>query len=120
MNQSTDFPAATPQPPYYAVLFSSTRTAGDDAGYAAAADRMLELAARQPGYLGVESTRDAAGCGITVSYWASLDAIRRWRTDAEHLAVQALGRQRWYAAYRLRVARVERETSFERAGDGER
>ena len=90
----TDFPAATPRPPYYAAIFSNTRTAADDAGYGAAAERMLDLAAEQPGYLGVESVRDATGRGITVSYWESLDAIRRWRADAEHLAVQALGRER--------------------------
>jgi heme-degrading monooxygenase HmoA len=86
----------------------------DDAGYAVAADRMLELAAQQPGYLGVESVRDVAGCGITISYWESLDAIRRWRAHAEHLVVQGQGRERWYANYRLRVARVERESGFER------
>ena len=46
--------ARTPQPPYYAVIFTSRRTVGDD-GYGAAADRMVELAAMQPGYLGVDT-----------------------------------------------------------------
>jgi heme-degrading monooxygenase HmoA len=74
----------------------------------------MQLAVHQPGFLGVESVRDTAGCGITISYWDSLDAIRRWRTHAEHEPVQALGRERWYASYRLRVARVEAESVFER------
>jgi heme-degrading monooxygenase HmoA len=111
---AVSFPAVTPRPPYYAVIFSNRRTALDDAGYAAAAARMMELAAQQPGFLGVESVRDAGGCGITVSYWDSFDAIRRWRTHAEHQPVQAAGRERWYATYRLRVAKVEAETLFER------
>ncbi len=111
---ASGFPAATPRPPYYAVIFSSVRSAADGDGYAAMADRMLELARRQPGFLGVESVRDAAGCGVTVSYWESLEAIRRWGADAEHRQAQAGGRQRWYAAYRLRVVRVEAETTFER------
>jgi heme-degrading monooxygenase HmoA len=75
---------------------------------------MLELARQQPGFLGVESTRDAAGCGITISYWDSLDAIRRWGAHAEHRVAQAGGRERWYVAYRLRIVRVEAETVFDR------
>ena len=105
--------APTPEPPYYAVIFSSLRTAGDD-GYGEMADRMMALAAEQPGYLGVESARDAGGLGITVSYWQSLEAIAAWRRHAEHLVAQRAGRDRWYERYALRVARVERATSFER------
>src|SRR5687767_15917283 len=74
--------ARTPEPPYYAVIFTSTRTAVDE-GYGAMADRMVELASQQPGFLGVESTRGADGLGITVSYWASLEAIAAWKANAE-------------------------------------
>lgn len=77
----------TPTPPYYAVIFSSLRTAGDD-GYGAMSDRMLELVARQPGFLGVESARE--GLGVTVSYWQDLESIRQWKVQAEHLQAQAL------------------------------
>lgn len=103
--------ADTPAPPYYAVVFSSQRVA-DTKGYANMAERMLALAQQQPGFLGVESA--SAGIGITVSYWSSLDAIRQWKSDAEHLQAQAAGRERWYEAYRVRIARVERDYGFER------
>lgn len=99
--------ADTPAPPYYAVIFSSLRTQ-NDSGYHAMALRMLELAAQQPGYLGVESARDA-GVGITVSYWSSLEAIRAWKANAEHREAQRLGRAEWYSAFRVRVAKVERD-----------
>ncbi len=98
--------ANTPAPPYYAVIFTSLRTAGDD-GYGAMAERMVELAAQQPGFLGVESARD--GLGITVSYWADLESIAAWKQNAEHLVAQQLGRERWYADFRTRIARVERD-----------
>jgi heme-degrading monooxygenase HmoA len=98
--------ANTPEPPYYAVIFSSHRTPGDH-GYGAMAERMMELAAMQPGFLGVESVRE--DLGITVSYWASLDAIRAWKRNAEHLEAQRLGHDKWYSTFRVRVARVERE-----------
>jgi len=98
--------ANTPAPPYYAVIFTSLRTAGDD-GYGAMAERMVELAAQQPGFLGVESARD--GLGITVSYWADLESIAAWKQNAEHLVAQHLGRERWYADFRTRIARVERD-----------
>lgn len=109
-----DFLSDTPAPPYYAVIFSSLQSA-DDAGYAAMAARMLELASAAPGFLGVESVRDAQGCGITVSYWASQQDIRNWKADAEHRVAQQRGRSAWYTAYRLRVCRVERDSAMDAA-----
>lgn len=100
-------PAATPEPPYWAVVFTSVR-AGDDPAYDAAARRMEALAREQPGFLGVESARGVDGLGITVSYWDSPEAIAAWRAHAEHAAVRARGAAEWYAAYRIRVCRVER------------
>ncbi len=98
--------AKTPAPPYYAVIFTSLRTPGDN-GYGETADRMVELAAEQPGFLGVESARD--GLGITVSYWESLEAIRHWKMNTEHLLAQKMGREQWYASFKLRVCRIERD-----------
>ncbi|MBL8644781.1 MAG: antibiotic biosynthesis monooxygenase [Rhodospirillaceae bacterium] len=103
--------AATPQPPYYAVIFTSLRTPGDD-GYGAMADRMVEIAQTMPGFLGVESARE--GLGITVCYWQTLESIAAWKAEAEHEAAQKLGREKWYAAYHTRIARVERDYGFER------
>jgi heme-degrading monooxygenase HmoA len=98
--------ATTPEPPYYAVIFSSVRHAGDH-GYAAMADAMLDLASRQPGFLGVESAR--AELGITVSYWTDLESIRNWKADLAHREAQRRGREDWYSGYRVRVAKVERD-----------
>ncbi|TDR76487.1 antibiotic biosynthesis monooxygenase family protein [Paludibacterium purpuratum] len=108
-----DFFADTPTPPYYAVVFTSLRTSDDD-GYDDMARRMAALAAEIPGYLGMESARDSLGRGITVSYWFDLAAIQRWKADVEHLLAQRLGREKWYAAYRTRICRVERAYGFER------
>jgi heme-degrading monooxygenase HmoA len=99
--------AQTPEPPYYAVIFSAQRTEGDH-GYGDMAERMVTLAAQQPGFLGVESTRDADGFGITVSYWASEESIAAWKANMEHRAAQEGGKRVWYADYQLRVAKVER------------
>lgn len=98
--------ANTPEPPYYAVIFTSERTDVDE-GYAAMAERMLALARTQPGFLGVESARD--GVGITVSYWRDLESIRHWKSDLEHREAQRLGREQWYRAFKTRIARVERD-----------
>ncbi len=106
--------AFAPEPPYWAVIFTSQRTAEDPAGYAEAAAAMFALASTQPGFLGIETARGADGVGITVSYWESLEAIHAWRRHANHQVVQKLGREKWYRAYELRVARVERSYGFER------
>ena len=100
--------APLPAPPYWAVIFSSRRTADDDAGYGAAAQRMEELARGQPGFLGVESARGADGFGITVSYWDSEAAIGAWRQQAEHAQAREKGRRDWYEHFEVRVAKVER------------
>jgi len=104
-------PAQTPEPPYYAVIFTSLRTDLEE-GYGATSDRMIELAAQQPGFLGVESARDADGLGITVSYWESEEAIANWRRNAEHRVAQANGLEKWYAEFFTRVAKVERARRF--------
>ena len=107
--------AQTPKPPYYAVVFSSQRTDADDDGYAEMSDRMFALAAQQPGYLGVEAVHSEDGLGMTVSYWKSLDSIRKWRAQAEHKIAQQQGRATWYEQYKLRICLVEKEYNFEKA-----
>jgi heme-degrading monooxygenase HmoA len=98
--------------PYYAVIFTTIRTEGDN-GYAEMASRMEELAAQQPGYLGIESARNEnTREGITVSYWKDTDSIRAWKTNVEHQLAQKIGKEKWYATYKLRVCKVEREYDF--------
>jgi heme-degrading monooxygenase HmoA len=101
--------AITPATPYYAVIFTSIRTEGDN-GYGTMSEAMAESAAMQPGFLGVESAREELG--ITVSYWSSLEAIAAWKQDGAHLVAQKLGRENWYAAYKTRICRVERDYEF--------
>jgi heme-degrading monooxygenase HmoA len=98
--------AETPAPPYYAVIFTSLRTEEDD-GYGAMAEKMVELAALQPGFIGVESAHESLG--ITVSYWTDLESIKSWKANTEHLEAQRLGRDRWYSSYKTRIAKVERD-----------
>ena len=95
--------------PYYAVIFTSVRTPVED-GYSEMADAMMELAARQPGYLGVEHARDTTG--ITVSYWKSLADIAAWKAQSDHQLAQQKGREAWYSEYTVRICRVEREYDF--------
>jgi len=103
--------AATPAPPYYAVIFTSLRI-DDDNGYGKMAEAMEGLAGTQPGFLGIESARDRLG--ITVSYWESLEAIAAWKQNARHLVAQQRGRDIWYEEFKVRVCRVERDYSFAR------
>ena len=98
--------AKTPAPPYYAVIFTSVRTTGDN-GYGEVADRMVTLAEQQPGFLGMESAREDVG--VTVSYWQDLDSIKQWKQNVEHLGAQKMGREQWYETFKVRIAKVERD-----------
>lgn len=99
--------APLPKPPYYAVIFTN-QLAKTAPGYEAMADKIFDLARTQQGFLGAETTRDASGHGITVSYWADEDAIQAWKQVSDHLIAQKLGIKGWYERYSLRVAKVER------------
>lgn len=101
--------AATPRPPYYAVIFTSHRTDYDN-GYDAMTERMVALAAQQPGFLGMETA--LKDVGITISYWTDLDSIRRWKENTEHREARRLGREQWYSSFRARIAKVERDYGF--------
>lgn len=112
----------TPTPPYYAVIFTSKLNPAESQdnkpdsvnntnAYHTTANRMLELAASQPGFLGAESARETLG--ITVSYWDSLAAIKNWKAQPEHLIAQQNGKQTWYSEYKVRIAKVERDYGFD-------
>lgn len=101
---------ATPEPHYYAVIFTS-QMSDDSEGYAAMGDKMFEMALEQPGCYGAESARDASGLGITVSYWKDEESLSAWKQNAKHLVAQKVGIERWYSHYELRIAKVERAYS---------
>jgi heme-degrading monooxygenase HmoA len=103
--------AKTPQPPYYAVIFTSIRTEGDQ-GYSEMAVEMEKLVNKQPGFLGFESSRTEIG--ITVSYWLDLVSIRNWKENKEHTFARENGRKKWYQNYKVRIAKVERDYGFDR------
>jgi heme-degrading monooxygenase HmoA len=106
------------QPPYYAVIFSSQRT-GQKTGYQEMAGLMERLAAEQPGYLGIESVRGDSGAGITVSYWASREAIAAWKEHVKHQIAQERGRKEWYQSFSLRICRVEEARFWESGSPAE-
>ena len=102
--------ATTPEPPYYAVIFTSKKSPDHD-GYPETVQQMVGLAMNMPGYLGLEYGQNPDGTGITVSYWATEADIANWKRQTDHLAAQAEGKRRWYEHYELRVAKVERSYS---------
>ena len=101
--------ANTPTPPYYAVIFTSYRTDGDN-GYSEMSMKMVELAEKQPGFLGIESARESIG--ITVSYWSDLESIKQWKANIEHKLAQQKGRDIWYSEFKTRICKVERDSNF--------
>ena len=103
--------AKTPEPPYYAVIFSSVNTENIK-NYSEMAEYMVELASKQKGFLGIESARNELG--ITVSYWKDLESIKKWKDNAEHSVAQQKGRKEWYQSYKTRIARVERDYEFDK------
>ncbi|MDH5571527.1 MAG: antibiotic biosynthesis monooxygenase [Gammaproteobacteria bacterium] len=96
-------------PPYYAVIFTSILKT-DDHAYHAMAETMLALARQQPGFIGVDSAREETG--ITVSYWQTLEDIKNWKQQTDHLQAQQSGKNKWYQSYQVRICKIEKEYSF--------
>lgn len=117
MSDQSVAPVAAHEPPYYALVFTSVRTEGDN-GYGETADRMGELVKEIPGFLGEDAARTPGGLGITVAYFRDLDAIEKWRSNMEHMAAKKHGRAHWYERYSLHIAKVEHSHGFERAAHG--
>ncbi|APG64333.1 antibiotic biosynthesis monooxygenase [Tenacibaculum todarodis] len=103
--------ANTPQAPYYAVIFTSLRTKGDN-DYNLTAEQMEDLAEKQDGFLGIESARSEVG--ITVSYWKSLEAIKEWKLQLDHTEAREKGRSTWYKQFKVRICKVERDYEFKK------
>ena len=111
MSGSSGF-ADTPEPPYVAVIFTSLKRM-DDAGYGETAAQMSALVRNHPGFLGMESTRDSEGFGVTISYWRDQTAVTGWRSNPEHREARRLGKTNWYRAYRVRICEVKREYAYD-------
>lgn len=103
--------AKTPNPPYYAVIFTSVKNEVSD-DYTSMAELMVKMASEQEGFLGMESVSNEMG--ITISYWANLESIKHWKEDSNHKIAQELGKKMWYKQYKTRIAKVERDYDYEK------
>lgn len=103
--------AKTPNPPYYAVIFTSVKNEVSD-DYTSMAELMVKMASEQEGFLGMESVSNEMG--ITISYWANLESIKHWKENSNHKIAQELGKKMWYKQYKTRIAKVERDYDYEK------
>jgi len=77
--------------PYYAVIFTNRQTETSK-GYEDMAEAMELLAKKQHGYLGFESARNELG--IAISYWETLEDIKNWKANLDHLEAQKFGKEK--------------------------
>jgi heme-degrading monooxygenase HmoA len=75
---------------------------------------MADLAVKMPGYVSHKAFVAEDGERLTLFEWESAETLRAWATHPEHLAVKALGRQKFYEDYRLQVCEVVRESTYVR------
>ena len=95
------------------VLFRSKLVDAPD-GYAEMAQEMVTLAQTMPGFVDVKAYKSDDGERLTVVWWQDEETLKGWREQARHRVAQRLGRERWYEYYKIEVAEVVRNNSFER------
>jgi len=102
----------TPNTPYYAVIFTSIRTLGDN-GYTKVGEEIINMVSKQKGFIGAESVRGEDGFGITTSYWDSLESINEWKKNIHHNKAKEMGKNTWYSKYMIRICKVEGDNYFD-------
>lgn len=97
------------------VLFLSTLTpeAGDD--YEQMAEEMLSTAKDMPGFVDFKTFQAADGERVSIIRWQDRETLAQWRKHPRHLIAQQQGRAKWYQYFRIEVAEVIRQSSYDRA-----
>lgn len=99
----------------YLVVFRNRKCAElDQAAYSADAARMEELARAQTGFISFKSYTSDDEEVVALSQWQSEAAARDWAKNAEHLVVQARGREAYYRSYTLFTCDDPRTHHFEK------
>jgi len=88
----------------YAVIFRA-KTKELDKTYFETAKRMRELALNEYGCLEFTAVTEGAN-EIAISYWDSLEQIKKWKQNSEHLRAQKLGQERWYEDYSVEIVKI--------------
>ena len=93
----------------YAVIFRA-KVKKLDGQYSVMAKNMRDLAMSQYGCTEFTSCTEGDE-EIAISYWPSLEHIKTWKNDADHLVAQSLGKEKWYETYTIQVVEIKREYS---------
>jgi len=94
------------------TIFRSRLRPGVDREYASSADRLLELARSQPGFVSFEHYAAADGERVSIITFASVAEHEAWRDHPQHVEAQRLGRERFYAEFRIQVCRPTGDRRF--------
>lgn len=94
-----------------AVMFEATPAPCRREAYLEAAAQLRPLLETIDGFISIErfASLTEPDKVLSLSYWRDEESVARWRNVDAHRAIQAAGRARIFADYRLRVAHVLRD-----------
>jgi hypothetical protein len=69
-------------PPYYAIICHTPPAEANAVQFADCAERLVGMAAAEPGFIGIDRTVDDSGFEFTVCYWSRATAVRLWQRSA--------------------------------------
>jgi heme-degrading monooxygenase HmoA len=96
------------------VVFRSRLTLEAGADYSEMAEEMLATAREMPGFVEFKSFKADDGERLSLVYWQDHETMAGWRNHPRHQIAQGAGRAKWYSYFRLEVADIVRESTFER------
>jgi heme-degrading monooxygenase HmoA len=94
------------------TVFRSRLKPGLRDEYAAAVDRMSELAQTMPGYISHKTFHAEDDERCTIVEFEHEEGLRTWRTNPEHIAAQKMARQKYYTEYSVQVCTLDREAKY--------
>jgi heme-degrading monooxygenase HmoA len=94
-----------------AVIFEVIPHPGHREAYLDAAAKLRPLLEQMDGFVSIERFESLTEPGkvLSLSFWRDEEAVAQWRRLEAHRKTQELGRNAYFADYRLRVASVLRD-----------
>jgi heme-degrading monooxygenase HmoA len=71
------------KPPFYVAIINDNKSFSFFNNKISPIDKMVSIAPHQPGFLGLETTRDKQGKWVTISYWSDINSEKSWEEKGD-------------------------------------
>jgi heme-degrading monooxygenase HmoA len=99
----------------YAVIFEVEIAVGKKDQYLNIATKLKEQLIKMEGFISIERFESLINEGklLSLSFWEDENSLLKWKKNIDHMAAQKKGRESIFKDYRIRVAEIKKDYTFE-------